>query len=40
MAIKAYYQYTKNSIWEKQKERYDDVLAEYLDFADHYPPVS
>lgn len=37
MAIKAYYQYAKNSIWEKQKERYDDVLSEYLDFADHYP---
>jgi outer membrane protein assembly factor BamD len=37
MAIKAYYQYAKNSIWEKQKERYDEVLSEYLDFADHYP---
>lgn len=37
MAIKSYYQYAKNSIWEKQKERYDEVLSEYLDFADHYP---
>lgn len=37
MAIKAYYQYAKNSIWEKQRERYDEVLSEYLDFADHYP---
>jgi outer membrane protein assembly factor BamD len=37
MAIKAYYQYAKNSVWEKQKERYDEVLSEYLDFADHYP---
>ncbi|MVT10866.1 outer membrane protein assembly factor BamD [Chitinophaga tropicalis] len=37
MAIKAYYQYAKNSIWERQKERYDEVVTEYLDFADHYP---
>lgn len=36
MAIKAYYNYAKNSVWEKQKERYEDVLSEYLDFADHY----
>jgi outer membrane protein assembly factor BamD len=36
-AIKAYYQYAKHSIWEKQKERYDDVISEYMDFADHYP---
>lgn len=37
MAIKAYYQYAKNSILERQKERYEEVLTEYLDFADHYP---
>jgi outer membrane protein assembly factor BamD len=37
MAIKAYYQYAKNSILEKQKERYEDVVTEYMDFADHYP---
>ncbi|PSL50123.1 Beta-barrel assembly machine subunit BamD [Chitinophaga niastensis] len=37
MAIRAYYNYAKNSIPEKQKERYETVLGEYLDFADHYP---
>jgi outer membrane protein assembly factor BamD len=37
MAIKAYYQYARNSILERQKERYEEVLTEYLDFADHYP---
>jgi outer membrane protein assembly factor BamD len=37
MAIKAYYQYAKNSIIERQKERYEEVLTEYMDFADHYP---
>ncbi|NLR56660.1 outer membrane protein assembly factor BamD [Chitinophaga polysaccharea] len=37
MAIRAYYNYAKNSIPEKQKERYATVLDEYLDFADHYP---
>src|ERR1044072_8456760 len=37
MAIKAYFQYARNSILEKQKERYEDVVTEYMDFADHYP---
>lgn len=37
MAIKSYYEYAKNSIFDKQKERFDDVVTEYLDFADHYP---
>lgn len=37
MAIKAYYQYAKNSILEKQKERYEEVVTEYMDFSDHYP---
>lgn len=37
MAIRAYYNYAKNSIPERQKERYATVLDEYLDFADHYP---
>ncbi|MBS0029432.1 outer membrane protein assembly factor BamD [Chitinophaga sp. 22321] len=37
MAIRSYYNYAKNSIPEKQKERYATVLDEYLDFADHYP---
>ncbi|MEC5142248.1 outer membrane protein assembly factor BamD [Chitinophaga sp. 212800010-3] len=37
MAIRSYYNYAKNSVPEKQKERYATVLDEYLDFADHYP---
>ncbi len=37
MAIRAYYNYAKNSIEEKQKERYETVVSEYMDFADHYP---
>ncbi|WP_217601858.1 outer membrane protein assembly factor BamD [Chitinophaga sp. GbtcB8] len=37
MAIKAYFQYARNSILEKQKERYEDVVTEYMDFADHFP---
>ena len=37
MAIRSYYNYAKNSVPEKQKERYSTVLDEYLDFADHYP---
>ncbi|GAA4303452.1 hypothetical protein GCM10023143_06890 [Compostibacter hankyongensis] len=36
MAIKSYYKYAENSILEKQKERYDQVITEYLDFTDHY----
>lgn len=36
MAIKAYFKYAEHSIWDKQKERYEDVVSEYLDFADHY----
>lgn len=37
MAIRAYYNYARNSIMERQKERYEQVLTEYMDFADHYP---
>ncbi|MGN7820283.1 outer membrane protein assembly factor BamD [Chitinophaga varians] len=37
MAIRAYYNYAKNSIEERQKERYETVVSEYMDFADHYP---
>ncbi|MFY0252357.1 outer membrane protein assembly factor BamD [Chitinophaga sp. 30R24] len=37
MAIKSYYNYAKNSIPQRQKERYTTVIDEYLDFADHYP---
>ncbi|WP_245801744.1 outer membrane protein assembly factor BamD [Chitinophaga sancti] len=36
MAIKAYFKYAEHSIWDKQKERYEDVVSEYMDFADHY----
>ncbi|RAI98460.1 Beta-barrel assembly machine subunit BamD [Chitinophaga skermanii] len=37
LAIKSYYLYAKNSIWEKQKERYERVVTEYLEFTDRYP---
>ncbi len=37
MAIKAYFKYAQNSIIERQKERYEEVVTEYMDFADHYP---
>jgi outer membrane protein assembly factor BamD len=36
MSIKAYYLYAKNSIWEKQKERYETVVTEYLEFNERY----
>ncbi|HEY0273275.1 MAG TPA: outer membrane protein assembly factor BamD, partial [Chitinophaga sp.] len=35
-AIRAYYRYAQNSIPEKQMERYQQVLTEYMDFNDHY----
>lgn len=37
MAIKAYYLYARNSIPDRQKERYETVMSEYLEFADRYP---
>lgn len=37
MVIRSYYEYAKLSITEKQKERYEQVVTEYNDFADHYP---
>lgn len=37
MAIKAYYLYAKNSILPRQKERYETVVNEYLEFTDRYP---
>ncbi|RPE09873.1 outer membrane protein assembly factor BamD [Chitinophaga lutea] len=37
MAIKAYYLYAKNSIPVKQKERYETVVTEFLEFSDRYP---
>lgn len=36
MTIKSYYLYAKNSIWEKQKERYEQVLTEYVEFNERY----
>lgn len=37
MAIKAYYQYARNSVTYRQKERYETVVNEYLEFNDRYP---
>jgi outer membrane protein assembly factor BamD len=37
MVVKAYYQYAKKSIVEKQIERFEKVITEYQDFADRYP---
>lgn len=37
MAIKAYYLYAKNSIPMRQKERYETVVTEFLEFSDRYP---
>lgn len=37
MAIKAYYQYARNSVQYRQKERYETVVNEYLEFHDRYP---
>lgn len=37
MAIKSYYQFAKLSVQDKQQERFQKVVSEYLDFADRYP---
>jgi outer membrane protein assembly factor BamD len=37
MAVKSFYEFAKLSIFEKQEERYNKVVSEYLDFADRYP---
>jgi outer membrane protein assembly factor BamD len=37
MVVKAYYQFAKLSVIEKQIERYEKVISEYQDFADRYP---
>lgn len=37
MEIKAYYKYAENSIYTKQRERYQEVITQYLNFADIYP---
>jgi outer membrane protein assembly factor BamD len=37
LVVKAYYQFAKLSIADKQIERYEKVISEYQDFADRYP---
>lgn len=37
LEIKAYYKYALNSVYDKQKERYGDVVTQYLNFTDLYP---
>jgi outer membrane protein assembly factor BamD len=37
MVVKSYYKFAKLSVIEKQQERYEKVITEYLDFADRYP---
>ena len=37
MAIKSYYLYAKNSVYYRQKERYETVLTEFMEFSDRYP---
>jgi outer membrane protein assembly factor BamD len=37
MAIKAYYQFARLSIADKQQERFEKVMSEYNDFTDRFP---
>jgi outer membrane protein assembly factor BamD len=37
MVVKSYYKFAKLSVIEKQQERFEKVVTEYLDFADRYP---
>lgn len=37
LEIKSYYKYALNSIPEKQKERYETVVTQYLSFNDFFP---
>jgi outer membrane protein assembly factor BamD len=37
MVVKSYYKFAKLSVIEKQQERFEKVVIEYLDFADRYP---
>jgi outer membrane protein assembly factor BamD len=37
MVIRAYYEYALLSVEEKQRERFEQVVTEYNDFADRYP---
>ena len=37
MVLRSYYEYALLSVEEKQRERYEQVVTEYNDFADRYP---
>jgi outer membrane protein assembly factor BamD len=37
LVIKSYYKYADNSVSTKQKERYENVVSEYLNFIELYP---
>lgn len=37
LEIRSYYKYALNSVVDKQKERYGDVVTQYLNFAEIYP---
>jgi outer membrane protein assembly factor BamD len=37
MVVRSYYKFAKLSVLDKQQERYEKVITEYLDFADRYP---
>jgi outer membrane protein assembly factor BamD len=37
LEIKSYYKYATNSVTDKQRERYGDVVTQYLNFAELYP---
>lgn len=37
MVVKSFYKFAKMSIVEKQEERFEKVISEYLDFADRFP---
>ena len=37
MVIKSYYQFAKLSYQDYQQERYEKVVAEYIDFTDRFP---
>lgn len=40
MAVKSYFQFAEKSVQNKQKERFQDVVTEYLSFKDFYPESS
>lgn len=37
MIVKSYYEFAKNSVTDKQEERYQKVVTSYFDFADRFP---